>query len=52
MLKRRRLELDPGVGYFHEMLNPFPNKPWLFMCLQYKSFENAVRKGEIARNKI
>ena len=25
--------------------NPFPNKP----CLQYKSFENIVGKGEIAR---
>ena len=27
-------------------INPFPNKP----CLQYKSLENTVGKGEIARN--
>ena len=32
------------------VLNPFPNKPWFFMCLQYKSFENTVGKGEIAQN--
>ena len=31
-------------------LNPFPNKPFVFMCLQYKSFENSVGKGEIAWN--
>ena len=30
--------------------NPFPNKPWFFMCLQYKSFENTEGKGEIAHN--
>ena len=30
-------------------LNPFPNKPW-FYVLQYKSFENTVGKGEIARD--
>ena len=28
--------------------DPFPNKPWFFSCLQYKSFENTVEKGEIA----
>ena len=28
-------------------VNPFPNKPW---CLQHKSFESTVGKGEIARN--
>ena len=33
------------------VLNPFSNKPWFFTCLQYKSFENPVGKGEIARNK-
>ena len=31
--------------------NPFPNKPWFFTCLQYKSFESTVGKGEIAHNK-
>ena len=30
--------------------HPLPNKPLFFTCLQYKSFENTVRKGEIARN--
>ena len=30
--------------------NPFQNKPWFFTCLQYKSFENTVGIGEIARN--
>ena len=30
--------------------NSFPNKTLVFMCLQYKSFENTVGKEEIARN--
>ena len=30
-------------------LSPFPNKP-VFTYQQYKSFENTVGKGEIARN--
>ena len=29
-------------------LNPFPNKALVCMCLQFKSFENTVGKGEIA----
>ena len=28
----------------------FPKQALVFMCLQYKSFENNVGKGEIARN--
>ena len=31
-------------------INPIPKKPWFFTCLRYKSFENTVGKGEIARN--
>ena len=31
-------------------IHPFPNKPFVFTCLQYKSFENIVGKREIARN--
>ena len=31
-------------------LYPFPKQALVFMCLQYKSFENTVGKGEIARN--
>ena len=30
---------------------PFPKKALVFTCLQYKSFENTVGKGETARNK-
>ena len=29
---------------------PFPKQALVFMCLQYKYFENTVGKGEIARN--
>ena len=29
-----------------------PNKALFFTCLQYKSFENTVGKGEIARNSV
>ena len=33
----------------NKISNPFPNKPWfLYVCLQHKSYENTVRKGEIA----
>ena len=31
--------------------NPFPKQALVFTCLQFKSFENTVGKGEIARNK-
>ena len=34
---------------FWERVNPFPNKPWFLTCLQYKTLENTVGKGEIAR---
>ena len=29
---------------------PFPTQALVFTCLQFKSFENTVGKGEIARN--
>ena len=32
-------------------VSPFPKQALGFMCLQYKSFENTVGKGEIAHNK-
>ena len=35
---------------FCTYFNPFPNKLLCFFFLHYKSFENAVGKGEIARN--
>ena len=28
-------------------INPFPKQAFVFTCLQYKSYENAVAKGEI-----
>ena len=31
-------------------LVPFPKQALVFTCLQYKSFENTVGKGDIARN--
>ena len=30
--------------------SPFPEQALVFTCLQQKSFENTVGKGEIARN--
>ena len=30
--------------------SPFPKQAMVFKCLQYKSFENSVGKGEIAHN--
>ena len=38
-------------AYKPELTFPFPKQALVFMCLQYKSFENTVGKGEIARNK-
>ena len=32
------------------VIKPFQNKLWFFTCLQKKTFENTVRKEEIARN--
>ena len=32
-----------------KQFNPFPNKPLFFTCLQCKSFENTVEKGELAQ---
>ena len=32
------------------MFQPFPKQALVYTCLQYKTFENTVEKGEIARN--
>ena len=32
------------------IFKPFPKQALVFTCLQYKSIENTVGKGEIARN--
>ena len=37
-------------AFFHRCVNPFPRQGLVFTCLQYKSFENTVGKGDIARN--
>ena len=34
----------------YSFFNPFHNKPLFYTCLQCKSFENSVKKGEIASN--
>ena len=39
-----------GIKGSCKAFNPFPSKLIFFRCLQYKSFENTVEKGEIARN--
>ena len=33
-----------------DLVQPFPKQALVFTCLQYKSLENTVGKGEIARN--
>ena len=32
------------------LFHPVPKQAMVFTCLKYKSFENTVGKGEIARN--
>ena len=40
------------MDMFEQLLDhyPFPKQALVFMCLQCRSFENTVGKGEIARN--
>ena len=48
-----QMKIDKHMEYYEHMkflFNPFPNKPLLFTCQQYKSFKNTVGKGETARN--
>ena len=49
------LELSLGLYNYPRLaifsaLNPFPKQALVFTCVQYKSFENTVGKGEIDRN--
>ena len=39
------------TGGKHKVFQPCPKQALVFMCLQYKCFENTVGKGEIACNK-
>ena len=32
------------------LINSFPSKPCSFLCLQYRYFENTMRKGEMVHN--
>ena len=46
---------NPGNSLIKPLLNypkilAFPKQALVFMCLQYKSYENTVGKGEIAHN--
>ena len=38
------------LHYQNTKLKPFPKQALALRCMQYKSFENTVRKEEIARN--
>ena len=40
-----------GNGGWQTKNDLFTKQACVFMCLQYKSFENSVGKGEIACNK-
>ena len=42
---------QPPHSVLTDLSKPSPNQALVFMCLQYKSFENTVEKGEIAHNK-
>ena len=45
------LILSEKLTFFMRLtFNPFSKQALVFTCLQYKSFENTVGKGEIARN--
>ena len=43
-LQKQKLYIWSG-----QRLTGFPKQAWFFTCLQYKSFEITVGKGEIAR---
>ena len=51
--KRIKRELEEQGMFtlvvFNCILYPFPKQALVFSCLQYKSIENTVRKGEMAR---
>ena len=40
-----------NAGYFplnlHNFVNPFQDKPIVFTCLQYKSYQNTLGKGKL-----
>ena len=46
--KMKWLFLSSGSGFLYNSIEPFPKQALVFTCLQYKSFENIVGKGERA----
>ena len=51
MLVNNNFSYTNNVFYYvKNFCKPFPQQDLVFMCLQYKSFENNVGKGEIAGN--
>ena len=48
-MKNRYRTIIPSKSSVNPMLT-FPKQALIFTCLQYKSFENTVGKGEIARH--
>ena len=45
----RLVKTLPLCGKEFNLIKSFPKQALVFTCLQYKSFENTVGKGEIAR---
>ena len=48
--ERQNSRLHQIESFCRRQFKPFPNKPWFLTCLQHKTFENTVGKGEIAHN--
>ena len=49
-MESHQYSLFPTIFSLKPLIEPFPKRALVFTCLQYKSFENAMGKGEIARN--
>ena len=48
---RSNIKIDKNLNLrTKKTLQPFTKQALVFMCLQNKTFENTVGKGEIARN--
>ena len=49
-LKRMKVKRTKNYNFVEVSLQSFPKQAHVFTCLQYKSLENTVGKGEIAHN--
>ena len=46
------LSIWTSLNFFHMVTYyPFPKPAFVFTCLQYKSIQNTVEKGEFAHNR-